>query len=391
VPFSTSRAAVGRCLLALTLLVSLVLVSSVQISPAEARKRAVAGKGKERLGVQKQRGKAGRHRGAAAGRAALRGTTLGINAGGGLFSSDAGATAARLGAVARTGARVIRFDASWSGVEPAPPLPGGEPVRHFADLDRQVLGATRVGLRPLLLLGYGTPWATPGGELFAAPTDPQTYARFVSAVAARYAPGSGFWRAAGLAAPAGGVLYEIWNEPNAEFFFRGQETAPARYAELLLLAQRAIRRVDPPARISTGGLVPIGAARFLGRVLQAQPALRDEIRGIGWHPYERSAEAVVRLTRQLRGTLDRMGLGHVPLDITEFGWSEGEIAEPARSQALGAALESLRAPELGVGLLIPYVAVDQPGPGSYGLWRTSGEATASVQAYADVALRAVGR
>lgn len=392
-PFSTSRAAVSRRLLALALLLSLLMICGSMTTAADAaRKRPAAAKKastSERFSVQKQRGKAGRGLGPVSGRAALRGTTMGINAGGELFRGDAGETAARLGAVAQAGARVIRFDASWSGIEPNAPLPGLEPGRRFASLDRQVLGATRAGLRPLLMLGYGTPWATPNRELFAAPSDPQTYARFAAAVAARYVPGSAFWRDAGVAAPAGGVLYEIWNEPNAEFFLRGQETAAARYAELLLLAQRSIRSVDPAARISSGGLVPIGAARFLAEVLRAQPALRDEIRGIGWHPYERSAEAVVRITRQFRKSVDDLGLAHVPLDITEFGWSELELAEPARSTALEQALDALRDPSLGVGLLLPFVAMDQPGATSYGLWRTTGEATASVAAYTRAALRAV--
>ncbi len=390
-PFSTSRAAVSRCLLALALLLSLLMIcGAVTTSADAARKRPAAAKkssSNERFTVQKQRGKAGRWQGPASGRSALRGTTMGINAGGALFTPDAGADAQRLGAIAQAGARVIRFDASWSGLEPSAPLPGQEPVRRFASLDRPVLAATRAGLRPLLMLGYGTPWATPDGHLFTTPSDPQTYARFVAAVASRYAPGSTFWRGAGVAAPAGGVLYEIWNEPNGETFLRGQETAATRYAELLLLAQRAIRAADPQARVSTGGLVPITAARFLADVLRAQPELRNEIRAIGWHPYERSAQAVVRITRQFRKNVDALGLAHLPLDITEFGWSELELAEPVRSQALEQALVELRDPSLGVGLLLPYVAMDRPGATSYGLWRTTGEATQSVAAYTRVALR----
>lgn len=372
---------------------SLSLLLAGAVAPtSQARTRPSTHPGPPPTVAEKQEGSAGGWRGwADAGEPPLRGTALGINAGGLMFEGSDATVAGRLRSTAGMGARVLRFDASWSGVEPLGPIGGRDPVRRFGSLDRQVLGAARAGLRPLLVVGYGTPWATSDGGVFTTPSDPATFARFASAVAARYASSSAIWRDNGVAAPAGGVLYEIWNEPNAEFFLRDQQTAPQRYATLLLLAQRAIRSADPGARITVGGLVPVGAARFLAGVLRAEPALRREVDAIGWHPYERTAAAVVRITRQFRRTLDALGLASVPLDITEIGWSEEEIPEPRRSRELERALTGLQAPGLGVGLLVPFVALDRAGPGSYGLWRTTGEATESVDAFARVARRAAGR
>lgn len=99
-PFSTSRAAVSRCLLALLIV---VLAGAVLSAPADARKKGKSASKQQQFKVQKQRGRAGVWKGAAGGRAALRGTTIGINAGGGLFRGDAAQTASRVAAVAQTG------------------------------------------------------------------------------------------------------------------------------------------------------------------------------------------------------------------------------------------------------------------------------------------------
>lgn len=387
---SAPRAAAGRRLLVCATTVALLVPGLA--ADADARKRPVSGASPAVTATvvgKPQRGLAAARR--AGGRATLRGTTMGLNAGGPLFAGGGDAARTRLATLAGAGARVIRFDASWSGVEPAAPVAGLPPLQRFRGLDERVLEATRAGLRPLLMLGYGTPWATPGGEVFAVPRDPHDFARYAGSVARRYAPGAAFWADHGMRAPAGGVLYEIWNEPNAEMFLRGQPTAAPRYATLLLHAQRAVRAADARARITTGGLVPIGASRFVADMLRAEPALRREIAAIGWHPYERTGEAVVRITRQLRRDLDAQGLTHVPLDVTEVGWSEAELAEPRRSTELAVALRGLRAADLGVELLVPYVAMDRDGADTYGLWRTTGEATSSVAAFSREALRTTGR
>jgi len=381
---------------AVALAAALGLVLSMTYSAeAEARVRGVDNRSTSAgpSSVAKLRGKAfvGR-RGATAARAPLVGDPVyGINAGGAFFGAPHDQWPGRLAMLRDAGVRMLRMDASWSGMEPTPPLPGAGHVYRFDGTDARVVAMARAGIRPLLMLGYGTPWATPGGEIFTTPSDPANYAAFARAVAQRYAAGSPFWARAGVARPAGGVAYEIWNEPNAQMFLRNQGDAAERFADMLLVGQRAIREVDPGARVITGALVVYQASAFIERVVARQPALREEIRAVGWHPYERTAEAALAATQRFRRSLDRVGLGKASLDVTEFGWGANEMAEPQRSIEVEKVLDGLRDPALRVATIMPYVAMDHGGPDSYGLWNVNGAATASVGALTRVATRSTAR
>jgi hypothetical protein len=77
--------------------------------------------------------------------------------------------------------------------------------------------------------------------------------------------------------------------------------------------------VQPDAQVLIGGLTnPRG---FLPRMLTADPALRGAIDGVGIHPYGRTPLLVLRSVRDTRRALDSLGLGQVPLWITELGWT----------------------------------------------------------------------
>lgn len=85
------------------------------------------------------------------------------------------------------------------------------------------------------------PWAMSQGglPLSSRPSDPDAYGAFTAKVATRY---------------KGKIsAYEIWNEPNAVFFY-SPAPDPAGYTDLLKSAYPRIKAVDPDATV-IGGVV----------------------------------------------------------------------------------------------------------------------------------------
>ncbi len=113
-------------------------------------------------------------------------------------------------------------------------------------------------------------------------------------------------------------MFEIWNEPDNPGFWNPAPDAP-RYAELYEAARAAIRAVDPAARVIVGGLT--APQTFLPALLAAAPELRTGLDGVGLHPYAPQPAGVVARVAAARAALRALGLGSVPLYVTEFGWT----------------------------------------------------------------------
>ncbi len=219
--------------------------------------------------------------------------------------------AALMRALAATGADTARSDALWEVTEPAP--------GHFDwSFDDTVAGElAAAGLRWLPIVDYAPSWAAvQPGLLHSPPAKPATYATFAAALARRYGPRGTFWAAhPGLTArPV--QAYEIWNEPDDQFWAPAPDL-PA-YARLYLAARAAIHAVDPAALALVGGLVH--PATTLPALVAAAPALRGALDGVAIHPYGETTATVLGVVRDARATLGRLGLGPVPLFVTEFGW-----------------------------------------------------------------------
>jgi hypothetical protein len=253
------------------------------------------------------------------GRRAVSGEQLGANTGR-LFNGQTypqTVIAAQLSALRDAGASLARSDASWEATEPQPPSGN---LHHydwsFDDLIASMLAAN--GLTWLPVIDYSPPWARSiPGQDHSAP-DPAEYAAYAAAVAARYGPGGSFWRAHPQL-PAHPVdTYEIWNEPDNPVFWVPRPD-PAAYATLYLRARNAIDAVQPDARVIVGGLTH--PESFLPALITAAPDLRTQLDGVGIHPYGATPQAVLAGVVSARNVLNSLGLGGVPLYVTEFGWT----------------------------------------------------------------------
>lgn len=135
----------------------------------------------------------------------------------------------------------VRFDIDWSQVQR-----NGENSYSWTEVDLVLKIANEYNLKTLAILSYAPKWAAQEGCInLCAPKNPETYAQFAAVAATRYKNSVSAW--------------EIWNEPNADYFWSPKANA-SDYTELLKQAYVSIKKVDPNATIITGGLSPVTAS-----------------------------------------------------------------------------------------------------------------------------------
>jgi len=285
----------------------------------------------------------------------------GVNSGSGLVSNPAARPAA-FQTMRAGGLSYVRVDASWGGVEPAPPVAGVH-TYDWATYDSFVADLARNGLRWYPVIGYSTPWASSAaGDPFAPPSGDADYAAFVAAVAKRYGASGSFWAEHPELPRLPTTAYGIWNEPSNPTFWHGAEATPARYMRLYLAARAAIKAVDPGARVAAGGLLDSGvvnANAYLRAMLDSAPAARNQLDALGWHPYVGGLDEVLASVKRARSTLNKYGLTNVPIEISEVGWHTG-FTLAQRAQWIRGLAAKLPHAGLNATRLMPYVWAESP-------------------------------
>lgn len=217
--------------------------------------------------------------------------------------------------MAETGIGTARVAFYWREMQPRQ----GEPP-NFAESDRVVRAAALAGIRVFPTIVRAPGWATGGDEdEGAVPTDPATYAAFVTEFARRYARGGTFWQAPGIPVlPM--TSFQVWNEPDIGRYWEGQPWAPT-YVRLLRAAAPAIRAVDPKAQVVAAGLTN-KSWEDLDRLYKA--GARGLFDAAAIHPFSRRPSNVMKITELARATMRRRGDRRLPLVISELSWSSGK-------------------------------------------------------------------
>lgn len=195
---------------------------------------------------------------------------LGFAEGSGVVGDSDAELARRLDGIAATGARWIRIDFDWSGLEPS------RGSFDWGYMDRIVNAATARGIKVLAILAYTPAWARPGGTgTHYPPTNPADFANFARATVDHYAGVVRHW--------------EIWNEPNLSSFWQPAAN-PAAYTTLLNATYDAIKSRDPGATVVTGGTAPsadgngsMSPVAFLNGIYDA--GARGHFDAVAHHPY----------------------------------------------------------------------------------------------------------
>jgi hypothetical protein len=207
------------------------------------------------------------------------------------------------------------------------------------------------------------------GDEFFPPTDPNDFARWAGAVAARYRGKV--------------VAWEIWNEPNNgwRFWKTALSGDPAAYGALLDATSKAMHAADPQARVMFGGTVFTpqlieGAMPWLEKAYASKPDLAASFDLMGLHTYmayppERAPEDGVLLDAPVEAKvqmhawlLDRHGAGSKGMWITELGWPvSGKVDQAA--QARYTVRATLLAARAGAEGIFWYTLRDGPNPAAF--------------------------
>jgi len=263
------------------------------------------------------------------------------------------------------GARLNRWEIRWDSVEPAPG------VFNFTADDAAVQQSIAAGLQVVGIL-IGTPaWAGHAGNgvprgLDRPLHDPQNlWAQYVLTTVAHYRGQVSDW--------------EVWNEPDMRFFWRG---TPDQYARLLQVTYRAVKDADPAARVLMGGMV-VPDLGFLTRVLH--DAAKEAgghgpiFDAVSWHAYG-PAHLLYTNIRRVRAVLDATGFGRTPIWVTEAGFPSANPNGTPRQAAY--VLQSITyALAAGAQRVLVYRASDDATGKGWGLLDSQGTQRPSYLAF----------
>jgi hypothetical protein len=267
------------------------------------------------------------------------------------------------------GFRFVRMDLLWSNVERRGRF------RFFAyDLLVRQLEARNMGV--VWILDYGHP--DHGGGVPRSPEDIAAFSHFAEAVATHYRGRN--------------VRYEIWNEPNnAQFWAPSPD--PVEYAALLRPAVTAMRRADPSAIISSGGISNVDLG-YLSRAVDR--SFGPMLSAISIHPYPKNKpESIAPAYSVMRSWIKKEFGDAIELWDSEWGYSStlsdadsgggGKSERHRKTQAILAAREILTVWTLGFSLAVWYdLRDDGKDPDdpeqNYGLLDSDGHEKPAMQA-----------
>ena len=217
--------------------------------------------------------------------------------------------------IAEAGFRFIRMDFAWGRIE-------REKGRYdFSGYDQLVESLAKRNIRPLFILDYGNRHYDEG----LAPHTEEgraAFSKFAAAAAKRFADK--------------GILWEIWNEPNLDQFWKPKANAED-YNALALAVCKAMREADPGCKIvapATSG-IPFD---FLEKFFQT--GVLKWLDGVTVHPYRgKEPETATPEYAKLRELIDKYAPRDkkgLPILSGEWGYSLLHFrrdANPAEKQA----------------------------------------------------------
>ena len=161
--------------------------------------------------------------------------------------------------------------------------------------------------------------------------DAKRWKAFLSAVAERYGRGGRFW---GVFDDYGAKAYpitdyQIWNEQNSKQGWQGPPE-PRKYAKLLKISSKAIRKKDRKADIVLGGMFGDSKVTLTSymRQLYRVKRVKRYFDTIALHPYAPQIGDLKRQLRQARSAARRGNDRKAKIRITELGWSSKNGSHP---------------------------------------------------------------
>jgi hypothetical protein len=252
--------------------------------------------------------------------------------------------------IATAGFKFIRMDFGWEGIEKSK----GE--YDWSGYDQLEANLEKRGLRPVFILDYShrlyeetvthqNPVTHQIERTTASPQHPESVAAFAR------------WAAASVRHFQGRhVIWEIWNEPNIQFW--SPKPDAQQYATLCLAACKAMREADPAATI----IAPASSGfpwDFIETVFKA--GALDYLDGVSVHPYREyrfGPETAATDYEKLRQLVERYApesrKNKIPILSGEWGYATHKKGVSVETQAAFAARQQLANLFAGVPLSIWY-------------------------------------
>ncbi len=205
-----------------------------------------------------------------------------------------------IGMIADAGFRFIRMDFAWSHVE-------REKGKYdFSGYGRLVNSLARRKIRPLFILDYGNRLYDNGSAPYTE-EGRAAFCKFAAAAAKRFA--------------GKGIIWEIWNEPNLDQFWKPKANVED-YCALAVQVCKALWEADPKCCIVAPATSRIDL-KFIEKVFRA--GILEWLDGITVHPYRgNEPETVVPEYQKLRELIDKYAPKKkkgLPILSGEWGYS----------------------------------------------------------------------
>lgn len=200
------------------------------------------------------------------------------------------------------GIRWVRLDLSWKKMQAEP----GD--FDFSAYDMMFDKTDAAAVRVLGILSYDTPWIheNPEGKRQIDLEDIPAWLEFVEAVAHRYGNRVG--------------AFEIWNEPNSNRFWTGEDDD---FFHLTRETVKLLKVISPDIPVVVGSIIYnpfLGSTGYLKRFMESGAA--DESDAVSLHPYGISPVAAARRLYKAREILDQYNFPG-ELWVTEIGFPTG--------------------------------------------------------------------
>jgi len=227
------------------------------------------------------------------------------------------------------GVKWLRIEVGWSSCERV------KGQYDFAGSDKHIALLAKHGLWPLVIFDYGNPiyqkTDNPADDPFTGPSTPEAregYANFAAAAAKHFAE----------TFPGLPIVYEIWNEPDYQLFWRPRPDVQA-YVELVKATAPRIRAAVPGAIVIGPGTMS-SKTPFITRSIEL--GILEHLDAFSVHPYRRtgphgkgSPETVIPDYQKIRDLMSvwfaakgQMGRT-LPLIESEWGYSETSLTNGA--------------------------------------------------------------
>jgi hypothetical protein len=251
------------------------------------------------------------------------------------------------------GIGVVRVPISWAEVQPTPRGP-----LNWGKVDQAMEVVSRGGLEVLPFICSTPPWlANPKTLPVDTARQRQAWTAFLQAAVRRYGPGGEFWTeheqvginyepAIGIPKPV--KAWQIWNEAN--FFYFAYPVSPSKYGKLVKISYKAIKAVQPSAKVILTGLFGeptakgkrgMPAAKYL-RLLYKTPGVKNDFDGVALHPYAVDTESLEEMVEAVHEvTVENHD--HPGLYVTEMGWgSQNDFDRVAFEQGIRGQVKELK-------------------------------------------------